>query len=181
MKAIKHDKNKPALHLLSTLAIEVLAMVLEKGARKYASHNWRLGLDWSRLLRANIGHLFAFMRGEDFDCKEGCCEPWGDCPTKEHTCLPHLANAMCCNMFLLENFLTGNGIDDRWDEAHRMPRAQRVKRIRRGGKQCSYSPERRGKRSTLGTTSKSSSSRLRGAKSKSVSKPRKRSTSKERR
>jgi hypothetical protein len=105
MKGKKYDAEKIRLDLISTLAIEEIAKVLTFGARKYDAHNWRLGMRHSRLIRATIGHVFAHMRGETYDSESG---------------LPHLAHAGCCIMFLLEYLLTGNGVDDRWDEVHKM-------------------------------------------------------------
>lgn len=109
-EGVKYDAEKPRLDLLSTLALEEIAKVMAFGAQKYAAHNWRLGMSWSRLLRAGIGHLFAFMRGEDRDPETG---------------LSHLAHAGCCVMFLLEYELTGNGVDNRWDERGKVPTAER--------------------------------------------------------
>lgn len=108
-QGIKHDQEKTRTDLLSSLAIEELAKVLTFGAKKYTAHNWRHGMAWSRLIGAALRHLFAFMRGEDRDPETGLC---------------HLAHAMCCIMFLLEYWLTGNGSDDRWDEKGKMPVAE---------------------------------------------------------
>lgn len=103
---VKHDAEKIRTDLYSTVALEELAKVLTFGARKYGAQNWRRGMAWSRLLGAAIRHIFAFMRGENLDHETG---------------LPHLAHAMCCLMFLLEYYITGNGSDDRWNEICRMP------------------------------------------------------------
>lgn len=83
---IKHDAEKVRMDLLDPVAIEQLAAVLTFGAQKYAAHNWRKGIDFSRLSAATLRHVFAFMRGEDLDPESG---------------LPHIAHAMCCCMFLL--------------------------------------------------------------------------------
>ncbi|UOF79059.1 hypothetical protein [Caudoviricetes sp.] len=103
---VKYDQGKNRLDLVSTLAIEEMAWILTFGASKYKDHNWRFGMSWSRLIRAGIGHVFSFMRGEDNDHETG---------------RSHLAHAMCCLMFLLEYQLTGNGIDDRWNEKNKLP------------------------------------------------------------
>ncbi len=105
-KAVKYDSKKIRLDLLSTTAMEEVAKVLTFGAEKYADNNWRLGMSWSRLLRAAVGHTWAFMRGEDLDPETGLC---------------HLAHAICCLMFLLEYYLTNNGDDNRWDERRKQP------------------------------------------------------------
>lgn len=115
--SVKHDKalkfydQKARLDLLSTLAIEEMCQVLAYGCRKYDADNWRLGMCWRRLLRAAIGHIFAFMRGQDLDPETG---------------RSHVAHAMCCLMFVLEYWITQGGSDDRWDELRKMPCSPRV-------------------------------------------------------
>ena len=118
LKGIKHDAQKIRVDLLSTLALEEIAKVLTFGAAEYADDNWRLGFHWRRLLGAELRHIFAFMRGEDFDRETG---------------ISHLAHAGCCIMFLLEHQLAGLGVDDRWDEHGKMPVAKRRGMLRRGG------------------------------------------------
>jgi hypothetical protein len=105
VEGIKHDSEKIRLDLLSTLAVEEMCKVLTYGVSKYGDDNWRLGMHWRRLLRAATGHIWSFMRGEDLDPETGYC---------------HLAHAMCCLMFLLEYWLTGNGVDNRWNERNKM-------------------------------------------------------------
>jgi hypothetical protein len=96
---IKHDSNKTEYHYLSPIAIEELSKVLTFGAKKYAAHNWRGGMKWSRVLSAAFRHLYAWMRGEDKDPETG---------------LSHLAHCMCCIMFLLEFEVTHKELDDRY-------------------------------------------------------------------
>lgn len=108
--AVKHDSKKIRTDLFSTLALEEVAKVLAFGAEKYTSDNWRLGMDWRRLIGASIRHIFAFMRGDDND---------------EETGLSHIAHAMCCLMFLLEYQITNNGHDDRWNERYSVPLIKR--------------------------------------------------------
>ena len=96
---IKHDTEKVPLSLLSREALERTAEVLAFGAKKYATHNWRSGFQWSRPLSAAQRHLLAFQDGEDRDPESG---------------LSHLAHAMCCIMFLLEFEKTHRELDDRW-------------------------------------------------------------------
>jgi len=97
--AIKHDQDKPPLHLLSTEALNQVALVMQFGAQKYAAHNWRKGFQWSRPTAAAMRHILAFNNGEDLD------------PESK---LPHLAHAMCCLMFLLEFQKTHQHLDDRY-------------------------------------------------------------------
>lgn len=97
--AIKHDAEKTEYHYMSPVAIEQLNRVLSFGAKKYASHNWRAGFKWSRVLSAAFRHLFAWMAGQDKDPETG---------------ISHLAHAMCCIMFLLEFETTHPELDDRY-------------------------------------------------------------------
>ena len=95
----KHDSNKPRPELLPSAAITIVSQVLAYGAVKYAPHNWRNNLAWSRLLGAALRHLFAWQGGERDDPESG---------------LPHLAHAVCCVLFLLDLEIYGIGPDDRW-------------------------------------------------------------------
>jgi hypothetical protein len=99
--AVKHDKDKLPMHLLSTEALEQIAAVLQFGAQKYESHNWRKGFVWSRPLSAALRHILAFNNGEDRDPESN---------------LSHLAHAACCIMFLLEFEKTRPELDDRYKD-----------------------------------------------------------------
>lgn len=83
---IKHDQAKPRMDLLDRKAMEQLAQVLTFGAEKYEAHNWRKGINTSRLVSAALRHLHAFNDGETLDPESN---------------LPHVAHAMCNCMFLL--------------------------------------------------------------------------------
>jgi hypothetical protein len=85
--ANKFDGGKPRLGLLPKKALTETAKVLTFGAEKYDAHNWRKGLEYSRLEDAALRHVFAWADGEDRDPESG---------------LSHLAHALCCLMFLLE-------------------------------------------------------------------------------
>ena len=95
----KDDSEKPKMDLLDPLALEGLAQVLTFGAKKYASHNWRGGISYSRLIASMIHHLFALMRGENFDPESG---------------LPHIDHLGCCWMFLSNMMKTRPDLDDRY-------------------------------------------------------------------
>lgn len=97
--AKKSDGEKVRLDLLSTPAIVGIGQVLTFGAQKYADHNWRSGMKWSRLIAAAMRHLFAFAHGEDVDPESG---------------LSHVDHALCCLMFLSEYQKSAMGTDDRW-------------------------------------------------------------------
>lgn len=97
--AIKNDEGKARLDLLSTAWITGVGEVLAFGCRKYAAHNWRLGLQQSRLLGAALRHIFAHLAGEDRDRESG---------------LLHLGHASCCIMFAFEMHQTRPDMDDRY-------------------------------------------------------------------
>ena len=99
VEATKHDSQKPRTDLLPFEALEEVSKVLSHGASKYADHNWRKGMNWSRLLGASLRHLFAWARGEDLD---------------KESRLSHLAHAACCILFLISYTLNGSGTDDRY-------------------------------------------------------------------
>lgn len=99
VKAIKYDMGKPPLGLISRTALEQEAMVMAFGAKKYGMHNWRKGMDFSRLADAALRHVYAFLDGEDKDQETG---------------LSHLAHARCCLAFLLEYEGKRIGTDDRY-------------------------------------------------------------------
>lgn len=85
IEAQKFDSGKPRMDLLDPAFLEGVARVLTFGAQKYEPHNWRKGLDWSRLYAACQRHLSAFAKGAEFDGETG---------------ESHLLHAACCLMFL---------------------------------------------------------------------------------
>lgn len=95
----KYDNEKPRMDLLDADFLEGVAEVLTFGANKYAAHNWRKGINVSRLIAATYRHLGAINKGEDVD--------------KESN-LPHVYHASCCLMFLANMLNTRPDLDDRW-------------------------------------------------------------------
>lgn len=96
----KYDGDKPRMDLLDTAALQGLADVLTFGAEKYAPHNWRNGINYSRLIAASLRHLTAVNSGEDIDPESG---------------LLHIDHLACCVMFLSNYMHTGRKeLDDRW-------------------------------------------------------------------
>jgi hypothetical protein len=93
----KDDQDKLPLDLLDPVALEGLAAVLQFGAQKYASHNWRGGISYSRLTAALLRHTFAILRGEYVDTESG---------------LPHIDHVGCCWMFLSNMMKTRPDLDD---------------------------------------------------------------------
>lgn len=96
---LKFDQEKPRVDLLDPLALEGLSKVLTFGAKKYAAHNWRGGISYSRLIGASLRHLFAILRGENVDPESN---------------LPHVDHLGCCWMFLSNMMKTRPDLDDRW-------------------------------------------------------------------
>lgn len=96
---IKHDAGKLPMSLIPVEAKRGLAAVLAFGAKKYHPHNWRGGMDWSRLMDAAYRHLDAFTAGEDDDPETG---------------LSHIDHLQACAAFLSTYVKTGLGTDDRY-------------------------------------------------------------------
>lgn len=98
--AIKHDSDKPRMDLLDSDFLLGVSDVLTFGAKKYASHNWRSGIAYSRLISAAMRHLAAINRGENIDSESG---------------LHHVDHLACCVMFLSNFMHTGRTeLDDRY-------------------------------------------------------------------
>lgn len=99
MSGTKHDGGKPRMDLLDPGFLLDVARVLTFGADKYGAHNWRGGIDASRLYAAIQRHLNAFWSGQDTDPETG---------------LSHLAHAACGLMFLHWTVANRPERDDRW-------------------------------------------------------------------
>lgn len=95
----KLDAGKNQLGLISSIFLFGLGRVLTFGATKYAAHNWRKGIAYSRLYDALMRHLWAWWDGEDTDPETG---------------ESHLDHAACCLMFLRELSQTKPSLDDRY-------------------------------------------------------------------
>lgn len=93
----KYDTDKVPLDLLDPQALEGLAKVLQFGANKYAAHNWRGGIAYSRLTAAMLRHMFKILEGEYIDPESG---------------LPHIDHAGCCWMFLSNMMKTRPDLND---------------------------------------------------------------------
>lgn len=95
----KLDDGKIRMDLLPSAPLKDIAEVLTFGAKKYAAHNWRKGINYSRVYGALQRHLSAWNEGEDTDPESG---------------LNHLAHAGCCLLFLLEYTHSRTQYDDRY-------------------------------------------------------------------
>jgi len=86
--AVRNDGGKMDWSLMPWEAVEEINKVLEFGATKYSSQNWRngSGFSWTRVLSSLLRHTFAWARGEDLDLESG---------------LSHLAHMGCNVIFLI--------------------------------------------------------------------------------
>ena len=84
----RFDEGKTDWNLVPWESVEQIAKVLQFGAKKYNSDNWRSGegFDYTRVLNSLMRHIVAFQKGEDQDPESG---------------LSHLAHAGCNVLFLL--------------------------------------------------------------------------------
>jgi Domain of unknown function (DUF5664) len=98
-KGVKYDSDKPPMALLDNGFLCGIASVLGFGANKYAAHNWRGGIEYSRLISAAYRHLGAINEGEDLDKESG---------------LPHVHHLGCCVMFLANMMKERPDMDDRY-------------------------------------------------------------------
>lgn len=96
---LKLDQGKSRVDLLDAEFLEDVGRVLGFGVSKYAAHNWRGGISYSRILGAILRHTFAILRGEDSDPESN---------------LPHSAHLGCNVMFLHWMMKHKPELDDRW-------------------------------------------------------------------
>lgn len=96
--AIKNDKNKPDLDLIPPEFQDVVALAFMDGERKYSRHNYRNGMDWTRLLSAAKRHLNAFSAGEDY---------------ADDSKVHHLGHAGACIAMLMDFYVNKLGNDNR--------------------------------------------------------------------
>ena len=89
MEGVKYDGEKPMMQLLPPNALVEVAKVLTFGAKKYSPGNWKYVDNLQeRYTGAALRHIFAIMAGENTDDDSG---------------LHHLAHAICCLLFKLED------------------------------------------------------------------------------
>ena len=112
--------------LIPVIPLHALAEHFGKGSRKYDTHQWRQGYEWSKSYNALMRHLQAFWStGKDFDvCSnepDGCGEdPKGEwAPIEPDTCYNHTGShhmvAVAWHAFVLLEFIEQYpGHDDRF-------------------------------------------------------------------
>lgn len=96
---LKYDYGKLRYDLVPTRPLEEVVKVYTWGATKYADHNWRRGISWSRIFGAIMRHCWAWFRGETYDQESG---------------LHHMAHAAWNCMALIEFVTTHEELDDRF-------------------------------------------------------------------
>jgi hypothetical protein len=97
----KYDGEKNRYDLVPFDALDEVVKVYTLGARKYADRNWEKGISYMRIVAALLRHLFAWVRGEQYDQDNG---------------QPHLASVVWNGLALLAYEMRGmnNGeFDDR--------------------------------------------------------------------
>ena len=99
MEARKDDDGKLRYDLIPVYPLEEVARVYTLGAKKYADHNWRKGIAWSRIYGAMQRHANAYWQGESNDPEDG---------------QKHLASVVWTAFTLMEYEKFKLGEDDRW-------------------------------------------------------------------
>jgi hypothetical protein len=101
-KGTKNDSNyleKPPLDLLTLEFLTGTAQALGYGIFKYGRHNYKGGIDHSRLIAATLRHLNQYNNGEDTDKETG---------------LSHLAHAAASLNMLMWMVANRPDLDDRY-------------------------------------------------------------------
>lgn len=94
----KNDNGKVPLSILTKESLYAEARAFEYGAKKYSRHNYKKGLEWSRIIDACLRHVTAFNSKEDFD---------------KESSLNHLWHAKACLAMLIYYYENKVGKDDR--------------------------------------------------------------------
>lgn len=71
-EGLRYNTGKLRVDLIPPEWIEALAIVLTRGANKYAARNWELGMDWSKPMASGKRHMLAWEKGETYDPETGC-------------------------------------------------------------------------------------------------------------
>jgi hypothetical protein len=98
-KGLRYNEGKLKWSLVDFDAFEDMVRVLEFGAKKYSSHNWKKGLSVTEILESNQRHINGLLRGEYLDPESG---------------LPHHGHIQCNAMFLGYMFKFMPQMDDRF-------------------------------------------------------------------
>lgn len=96
-ETVKYDQGKPDFTLIPQEALLEVAKVFTHGAGKYGVFNYSHGTNYRRYIAACFRHVNSWLKGEDID----------------ESGTNHLSNAIASLMMVLDNQLTGKGVDDR--------------------------------------------------------------------
>lgn len=96
---LRLNSGKPRVDLVPPSSILAIAEVMEAGAKKYAEHNWRRGMDWNICYASCMRHLLKWQAGQDNDDETG---------------LNHLKHALTNIAFLIEYLETCPQLDNRY-------------------------------------------------------------------
>lgn len=96
--AIKHDTEKLDLSMLPPEGLEEATKAFMDGMKKYGRHQYRSGMEWSRLVSAMMRHINQFNKGEDKASDSG---------------VHHLGHVIANCMMLLDYYYNGLGTDNR--------------------------------------------------------------------
>lgn len=97
-KGIRFNQGKIRYDLIHPIGKRGLAMVLTKGAEKYAQRNWEKGLSWMEVTASLERHLEDFKAGIDYDKETG---------------LLHVDHIQCNAHFLSTYYKIAPQFDDR--------------------------------------------------------------------
>lgn len=95
---VKWDRGKLSLLELPWDVLLEVAAVMNYGAIKYNSGNWKKGMPQSRYLDPALRHILQHWFRQDIEPDMGCA---------------HLAHAICCLLMAFSNLRNGRGADDR--------------------------------------------------------------------
>ena len=101
--AIKHDEGKIPVQLLPFDSLFEISKVLGHGAEKYEPRNWERGLEWDRIFRATLTHLWLWWMKADV----------GKGPGIDESGFSHLTHAGCNILFLIAHEKRKIGEDNR--------------------------------------------------------------------
>jgi len=97
--ASKFDTGKAPLCLIDSDALLDVAQVFAFGEKKYARHNWRKGIEATRLLDAAQRHILELQAGRDIDSESG---------------LNHAAHGIACLLMFMATMRDKPEFDDRY-------------------------------------------------------------------
>ena len=111
-QALRYNAEKLAYEELPLDLLDGVTRVLQMGAKKYVSNNWRKGSDISQLRGCFLRHYIAWVEGEDLDPESG---------------ESHLDHAICNLIFMKNVEKNLPSFDDRAKWNTKIPKDENVK------------------------------------------------------